>query len=184
MANGSLKVFKSLVDNTKEMNIDVNIELKEECKGLFFSKSRCQGFCQNGPLVSILPAEILYTKVKIGDAKKIIEQSVKNGNIIDRLCYHNAEGICKKQNEIPFYKAQNRLVLKQCGTIDPENIKEYISDGGYGDAKKACVKMTDQEICSIVLESGLRGRGGGWFFDRQKVGFGKETDIFEKIYDL
>ncbi|GHT33005.1 NADH dehydrogenase [Endomicrobiia bacterium] len=163
VANGSLKVFKSLVDNAKEMNIDANVELKEESKGLFFSKSGCQGFCQNGPLVSILPAGLLYTKVKIGDAKEIIEQSVKNGNIIDRLCYHNADEICKKQNEIPFYQAQNRLVLKQCGTIDPENIKEYISDGGYGAAKKACVEMTDQEICSIVLESGLRGRGGAGF---------------------
>jgi NADH-quinone oxidoreductase subunit F len=163
VANGSLKVFKSLADNAREMNIDANVELKEENKGLFFSKSGCQGFCQNGPLVNILPAGILYAKVKVEDTKEIIEQSVKNDNIIDRLCYHNDGKVCKGQNEIPFYQKQRRLVLKQCGVIDPENIKEYIADGGYKAAKKACVEMTDQEICDIVSESGLRGRGGAGF---------------------
>jgi NADH-quinone oxidoreductase subunit F len=180
VANGSLKVFKSLVDTAKAMNIDVNVELKEESKGLFFSKSGCQGFCQNGPLVNILPSGILYIKVKVEDTKEIIERSVKNDNIIDRLCYHNGEKICKGQSEIPFYKAQCRLVLKQCGVIDPENIKEYISTGGYGGAKKACIEMTDEEICDIVLESGLKGRGGGGFLTGKKWGLARNQQSLKK----
>jgi NADH-quinone oxidoreductase subunit F len=180
VANGALKVFKSLTDNAKAMNIDVNVELKEESKGLFFSKSGCQGFCQSGPLVNILPSGILYTKVKVEDTKEIIECSVKNDNIIDRLCYHNGEKICKGQGEIPFYQAQSRLVLKQCGVIDPENIKEYISVGGYSAAKKACIEMTDEEICDIVLESGLRGRGGGGFLTGKKWDLARKQPSLKK----
>jgi NADH-quinone oxidoreductase subunit F len=163
VANGSLKVFKSLVDTAKELNINAYVELKEENKGAFFSKSGCQGFCQNGPLVNILPSGILYTKVKVDDVKEILERSVKNDELIDRLCYNNNGKVCKGQSEIPFYQKQYRLVLKQCGVIDPENIQEYIADGGYSAAKKACVEMTDKEICDVVFESGLRGRGGAGF---------------------
>ncbi|MCA6073034.1 MAG: NADH-quinone oxidoreductase subunit NuoF [Endomicrobium sp.] len=176
VANGSLKVFKSLVSTAKELGIEAHVELKEENKGAFFSKSGCQGFCQNGPLVNILPSGILYTKVKIDDVKDILEKSVKNNELIDRLCYSNNGKVCKGQSEIPFYQKQYRLVLKQCGVIDPENIQEYIADGGYRAAKKACVEMTDKEICDVVFTSGLRGRGGAgfptykkWHLTRQQV---------------
>jgi NADH-quinone oxidoreductase subunit F len=141
----------------------IYIELKEEDKGTLLSKSGCQGFCQNGPLLNILPDGILYTKVTVGDVKEILEKSVKNNELIDRLCYGYNGAVYKGQDEIPFYKKQHRMVLKQCGVIDPENIKEYIADGGYRAAKKACIEMKDKEICDMVLLSGLRGRGGGGF---------------------
>ncbi|MDR3256913.1 MAG: NADH-quinone oxidoreductase subunit NuoF [Endomicrobium sp.] len=174
VANGSLKVFKSLVDTARKLGIDAHVKLKEETKGSFFSKSGCQGFCQNGPLINILPTGILYTKVKVDDVKEILEKSIKNDELIDRLCYHVGGKICKGQAEIPFYQKQYRMVLKQCGVIDPENIKEYISDGGYIAARKACTEMTDEEICNVVLASGLRGRGGAGFLT------GKKWDLSRK----
>jgi NADH-quinone oxidoreductase subunit F len=174
VANGSLKVFESLMSAANELGIEAYIELKEENKGTFLSKSGCQGFCQNGPLVNILPSGILYTKVKIDDAKEILEKSVKNDELIERLCYHNGDKVCKGQEEIPFYQKQYRMVLKQCGIIDPENIREYITGGGYVAAKKACTEMTDKEVCDLVLESGLRGRGGAGFLT------GKKWDITRK----
>ncbi|MDR2251334.1 MAG: NAD(P)H-dependent oxidoreductase subunit E [Endomicrobium sp.] len=137
VANGSLKVFENLMSAANELGMEVHIELKEENKGAFLSKSGCQGFCQNGPLVNILPAGILYTKVKADDTKEILEKSVKNDELIERLCYHNGDKVCKGQEEIPFYQKQYRMVLKQCGIIDPENIREYIAGGGYIAAKKS-----------------------------------------------
>jgi NADH-quinone oxidoreductase subunit F len=168
VANGSLEVFKSFVNIAKNMNIDVNVELKEEKKGYFFSKSGCQGFCQNGPLVNILPLGILYVKVKVSDVKEILEKSVLDDTLIDRLCYHNKDKLCKGQSEIPFYQKQHRMVLKQCGVIDPENIKEYIANDGYAAARKVCLEMTDKEICDMILMSGLRGRGGAGFLTGKK----------------
>ncbi|MDR3092809.1 MAG: 4Fe-4S binding protein [Endomicrobium sp.] len=163
VANGSIKVFESFLNAAKELEMDVHIELREENSGTFLSKSGCQGFCQKGPLVNILPAGILYIRVKVSDVKEILEKSIKNEELIDRLCYTDNGKVCKGQDEIPFYKKQHRMVIKQCGIMDPENIKEYISIGGYRAAKKACAEMTDKEICDVVLESGFRGRGGGGF---------------------
>ncbi|MDR1259788.1 MAG: NAD(P)H-dependent oxidoreductase subunit E [Endomicrobium sp.] len=164
IANGSLKVFKSFLDIAKKIKINVHIELKKENEGVFLFKSGCQGFCQNGPLVSIFPDQILYTRVTTDNVEEILQKSVKNNEIIEKFCYiHNGTTICKKQNEIPFYQKQCRMVLKQCGVIDPENIREYIACGGYKAAKKVYLNMTDREVCDVILLSGLRGRGGAGF---------------------
>ncbi|MDR2436508.1 MAG: NADH-quinone oxidoreductase subunit NuoF [Endomicrobium sp.] len=180
VANGSLKVFESLINVACELGIDAHIELKKENRGAFLSKSGCQGFCQNGPLVNILPREILYTKVKPEDAKEILEKSVKGDDLIERLCYHNGDTVCKGHEEIPFYQKQYRMVLKQCGIIDPENITEYIANGGYSAAKKACTQMTDKEICDVILESGLRGRGGAGFLTGRKWDITRKQEVPKK----
>ncbi|MDR1195736.1 MAG: 4Fe-4S dicluster domain-containing protein [Endomicrobium sp.] len=164
VANGSLKVFEAFKETAKEMGLNLTVELKEENdKSTLLSKSGCQGFCQMGPLVNILPAGILYNKVKTADVKEILEKSIINDETVERLCYKDNGKVCKGQEEIPFYTKQHRMVLKQCGVIDPENIGEYIYDGGYLAAKKACIEMSDKEICDVVLAAGLRGRGGGGF---------------------
>jgi NADH-quinone oxidoreductase subunit F len=168
VANGSLKIFDNLIDTAKTLGISVHVELNEKNNGAFFSKSGCQGFCQYGPLINILPARILYVKVKISDVKNILEKSIKNDELIDELCYYHNGKVCKGQSEIPFYQKQHRLVLKQCGVIDPNNIKEYIADGGYRAARKACIEMTDKKICDVVFASGLRGRGGAGFLTGKK----------------
>jgi NADH-quinone oxidoreductase subunit F len=173
VANGSLDVFKTLVDMSKQMGIDAHIELREENKGALISQSGCQGFCQHGPLLNILPHGILYTKVTTSDVKEILEESVLKDEIINRLCYHDKDKVCKGQGDIPFYTKQNRMLLKECGVIDPENIKEYIASGGYMAARKACVDMTDKEICDELINSGLRGRGGAGFPTGKKWDFAR-----------
>ncbi|MDR1784145.1 MAG: 4Fe-4S binding protein [Endomicrobium sp.] len=168
VANGSLKIFKSFISTAEELGINLCVELKEENVGTFISKSGCQGFCQKGPLINILPDKILYTKVKIDDVKEILKKTVMSNELIDRLCYNDDSKVCKGQSEISFYKKQHRMVIRRCGVVDPENIKEYISDGGYKAAEKACTKMSDKEICQAILSSGLRGRGGGGFLTGKK----------------
>ena len=167
VANGALKVRDALVAKLNESGIPAHIELTEDDShgSTYVSKSGCQGFCQMGPLMTIEPDNILYCKVKPGDVDEIVEKTLKSGDLIDRLLYkHPRTGkLCKNQDEIPFYQRQKRTVLKNCGLIEPEDITEYIAIGGYEAARKAYTEMADVEICKTIIDSGLRGRGGGGF---------------------
>lgn len=167
MANGAEKVFNAFIKHISENGLNVVVELKkeEENNGVFLSKSGCQGFCQMGPLVTVLPEGFLYVKVKPDDVKDIVTSTLINNKIVDRLLYSNpSDGThCKGTDDIPFYTRQNRFVLKECGIIDPENIEEYISHGGYAAAKNAYINLKPKDICDEILKSGLRGRGGGGF---------------------
>jgi NADH-quinone oxidoreductase subunit F len=169
VANGSLEVRDELVKELKTAGVNVEIELdihddNEKFDGTYISKSGCQGFCQMGPLVHIEPDGILYTKVKPADVKEIVEKTLLGGELIHRLLYHNPadDKVCRGDVDIPFYKRQSRVVLANC-MIEPENINEYVFKGGYIGARKAVTEMTSEEVCQSVLESGLRGRGGGGF---------------------
>ncbi len=165
LVNGSMKVYDTFVKTIKDAGINAIVELKKEEDGIFISKSGCQGFCQKGTLVTILPENILYTKVKPDDVQDIVETTLKKGEILHRLLYiePNMQKICKGTDDIPFYQKQTRFVLKKCGLIDPEDIREYIAHDGYMAAFKACTEMLPEEICRVITESGLRGRGGGGF---------------------
>ena len=133
MANGSLKVYAEFLRVAKELNVELCIELNDESKGTLVSKSGCQGFCQMGPLVSVIKGDddILYTKVKVEDVKEIIEKSIIKDEVVERLCYKINDKFYKGHAEIPFYAKQRRYVLKNCGFIGAEDIEEYISKGGY-----------------------------------------------------
>jgi len=170
LVNGSMKVYEELVRCTESSGLNVLVELKKEESGVLVSKSGCQGFCQIGPLVTILPEGLFYTRVKADDVKEIVEQTLKKGEPVERLLYKEAETgkVCHTADEIPFYRKQERFVLKRCGRIDPENIEEYISEGGYLAATRACTEMTSEEVCSLILDSGLRGRGGGGYLTGNK----------------
>jgi len=167
VANGSLRVHEAFVRLAGEHGLNVVVELKEENAegGTHLSHSGCQGFCQMGPLVTLQPAGILYTKVKPEDVEDIVTKTLKSGEVIERLLYvdRNTGAHCKGVADIPFYQKQHRVVLKNCGRIDPESIEEYIALDGYQSAHKACVQMTSEEVCKLVLNSGLRGRGGAGF---------------------
>ncbi len=169
IANGSLAVYDALKEAVETLGASLFVELeldRHDCKDkVHLSHSGCQGFCAQGPLVNILPDETMYVKVKPEDATEIIQKTVLNNEVIDRLLYVNpANGEKSRgQLDIPFYKLQNRLVLGECGHVDPENIREYISHNGYFAAEKAYNSMTDEQVCDNILESGLRGRGGGGF---------------------
>lgn len=165
MANGSLKVYEAFVQELKAAGLNVVTELKEENHGTYLSHSGCQGFCAMGPLVTIEPEGILYTRVKPSDVPEIIKKTIKEGQPVERLLFHDhtTGAVCKGKAEIPFYTRQHRFTLKQCGVIDPEDIREYISIGGYAAARKAYTQMIPEDVCKVILDSGLRGRGGGGF---------------------
>jgi NADH-quinone oxidoreductase subunit F len=169
VANGSLDVVKAITDACARVNAPASVGLSfedEEAKTpLLLSKSGCQGFCQRGPLVTIQPDGILYTKVKAEDADEIVERTILRGEVIERLLYREqpTSTPCRGMADIPFYALQQRKVLAACGSIDPENIQEYIALGGYACAQKAITRMEPEAICRLMQESGLRGRGGGGF---------------------
>lgn len=169
VANGAMEVRNALAKALIDAGVNVALELKSETEGQCFtgtyiSKSGCQGFCQMGPLVHIVPDNILYTHVKPTDVAEIVSETLLGGKIIERLLYQdpNTGKFCRADDTIAFYNRQSRRVLKNC-MIEPENIGEYIACGGYFGARNAVVNMTPEAVCQTVLESGLRGRGGGGF---------------------
>ncbi len=168
VANGAMKVHAAFQQRMAEKNLPFVLELREENDNsgkTAFTRSGCQGFCQMGPLVTVLPENILYTQVKPADIDEIIETSLIGGGVVERLLYSEPGNghACKGTDDIPFYTRQQRFVLGDCGTIDPESIDEYLRNGGYEAAKKAFLQMSPEAICTEISESGLRGRGGGGF---------------------
>jgi len=167
VANGAYQVITAFKDQIAAAGISVTTEFKaeESHHDLRLNKSGCQGFCQMGPLVTILPDGILYNKVRVEDVEEIVSQTLVGGKVVDRLLYVDpaSKKHCKGINDIPFYQRQQRFVLKECGTIDPECIQEYLHHGGYAAVKKAFLKMSQEQIVQEITKSGLRGRGGGGF---------------------
>ncbi len=118
-----------------------------------------------GPLVTLYPQGIFYTRVKPEDVEEIVDKTLLQGEIIERLTYQDAQTRehVALVHEVPFYKRQHRAVLAACGHMDALDIQEYIAGGGYAMAERACTQMSDAQICQEILRSGLRGRGGGGF---------------------
>jgi NADH-quinone oxidoreductase subunit F len=165
VSSGSLEIFDRLTILMKELNVACSIELEEEPheNTVGMKKSGCHGFCEMGPLVRIEPQGWLYTKVKLSDCEDIIQKTIINGDHIEGLAYQKNNNIYEKQNDIPFYKKQTRMVLEHCGQIDATSINEYFSIGGYAAFEKALFEMTADDIINEISEASLRGRGGGGF---------------------
>ena len=165
VAGGSLKIHGRLKELLEQQGIGVEVELQKEPHdgSVGLKKSGCHGFCEMGPLLRIEPQGWLYTKVKLEDCEEIIEKTVKAGECIDRLVYKKDGKVYEKQDDIPFYKQQTRVVLKHCGKIDADSVSEYIAIGGYSAFEKALFDMTGDEIVDEISKSNLRGRGGGGF---------------------
>ena len=166
IAGGAMKIYENLKAECESRGLPVYIGLKhhtDEEKSLHVKMSGCHGFCEMGPLVHIEPMGIMYIHVKPEDCHEILEKTVLGGEIIDRLVY-TLDGVkYPRQEDIPFYKKQHRVVLANCGKSDAEDMEEYIAKGGYAAFEKALFEMTGEEICQEILTSGLRGRGGGGF---------------------
>ena len=166
IAGGAMKIYENIKAECEKRGLQVYVGLKhdtDEEKALHVKMSGCHGFCEMGPLVHIEPMGVMYIHVKPEDCHEILEKTVLGGEIIDRLVYHLDGVAYPRQEDIPFYKKQHRVVLENCGSSDAEDIEEYIAKGGYAAFEKALFEMTDEEICKTILDSGLRGRGGGGF---------------------
>ncbi len=141
----------------------------------------CFGFCSQGPFVKIYPEDTLYHGVKPADAKRIIEEDIIGGKIVEDLLYTDPQTKQKvvRQDDINFYKKQKRIALYGCGTIDPENIDESFGYEGMQGLKKA-LTMTQQEVIDEISASGLRGRGGAGFPTGRKWQFAYNVQNDEK----
>ncbi|MGB9832292.1 MAG: NAD(P)H-dependent oxidoreductase subunit E, partial [Caldisericum exile] len=123
----------------------------------------CMGSCQLGPLMVVYPEGVIYTKVKPDDAKEIVEEHFLKGRPVKRLLWKQEEKQFPTLNDVPFFAKQTKIVLRNCGIINPEDITEYIAQGGYEALAKAITEMTREDVIKVVKDSGLRGRGGAGF---------------------
>lgn len=155
-AYGGAKVAEAFRKEITERKLEDIVEVRT---------TGCHGFCERGPLIVIKPKNIFYQRAKEKDVAEIITETVVNGNTIDRLLYTTPDGKEKVtyENDIPFYKKQQRLVFGPNGYIDPTKIEDYLAVGGYSAMAKALFDMKSQGIIDEVKKSGLRGRGGGGF---------------------
>lgn len=162
VSGGSEKVFSSLKNEIEDSAFD-HIHVK---------RTGCHGFCQQGPLIVIEPVGIdsqregiFYTKVKTDDVSDIIQSILPKGKPLVRLLYKDpaTDKPIPHYRDIPFYNKQERTILKHCGNIDPEDIKEYLAVGGYKALRKAIFEMTPEGVITEVKNSGLRGLGGAGF---------------------
>ncbi len=165
VAGGSMDIYNKIVSDLKDSGVNVTVELGHnlEDESVSVKQSGCHGFCEMGPLVRIEPQGWLYLKVKLEDCEEIIQTTIIEGEPIERLMYKKDEEVFQRQEDIPFYKKQTRLVLEHCGHNDAESIEEYIAIGGYQAVAKCLFDMTPQDIIEEIRESSLRGRGGGGF---------------------
>jgi len=156
LALGARKVIDAFREELDERGLAKKITLKE---------TGCPGFCEKGPIVVIYPEGIHYEKVNPIDVPEILEETVLNYRLIDRLLYSDpATGArAVHEDEIPFYKHQTRILINNNIKIDPKNIADYIVQGGYSALALALSRMTPQDVIDEVKWSGLRGRGGGGF---------------------
>ena len=156
LANGS----KGVADEFQRLIDQRGTDARVEC---YVKRTGCNGFCENGPIVKVMPDDIIYYKVREKDVAEILEKTVEKGETVDRLLYRDDQGRpVKHQHENPFYAPQHKTALRNIGAIDPTRVEDYIAAGGYEALKKA-LAMTPAEIIEQVKRSGLRGRGGAGF---------------------
>ena len=150
----SPKIIENFRNILKEKNIE-NVKVIQ---------TGCFGLCAKGPIVIIRPEDVFYAHVKPEDCEEIINTHIVEGKIVERLLCQDIDARTVKQlDELNFYKKQERIALKNCGIIDPENIDEYIAFDGYKALEKVLFEMTPEEVINEVTDSGLRGRGGAGF---------------------
>ena len=144
-------------------------------------RTGCFGFCEKGPIVKVLPDETFYVCVKPEDAKEIVAEHVIKGRPVQRLLYDKSQSqVNAKLEDIGFYQKQFRIVLRNCGVINPEKIDEYIARDGYAALAKALTEMTPDDIIAEVKKAGIRGRGGAGFPTWMKWNFTKQAPGDEK----
>ncbi len=181
VAGGSLEIYDKIKAMIEEKGLFVDLQLQEENEGAGFhgcqcgtgaeshnegigvKKSGCHGFCEMGPLIKIEPFNYLYVKVSINDCEEIVEKTLMGNEPVERLMYSFEGKSYATRDEIPFYKKQTRLVLDHCGSIDAESLREYVAKGGYQTFVEVLSLQTPEQVCKTVLESNLRGRGGGGY---------------------
>ncbi|MCL2689462.1 MAG: NADH-quinone oxidoreductase subunit NuoF [Chitinispirillia bacterium] len=172
-------------ESSKADEIFRNLQKELEDKNLASEnqviKTGCFGFCEKGPIVKILPDESFYVHVKPEDAKDIVEEHIIKGRRIEKLLYNKGDGSKRASiDDLDFYRKQFRVVLRNCGFINPEDVNEYIARDGYLALEKVLFEMKPEEVVEHLKISGLRGRGGAGFPTWRKWSFTQATPSDQK----
>ena len=164
-----------IMENFKRILQEKNIQDVE------VKRTGCFGLCSKGPVVIIGPENTFYAKVKPEDCEEIIQKHIIENGRVERLFCKNADGsVVEKLEDLKFYKKQQRIALKNCGKIDPENIDDYLAVDGYKALEKVLTKMTQDQVIEEITKSGLRGRGGAGFPTGKKWAFTKAAQGEQK----
>ena len=172
VAGGSGEIYEALKREVESSGID---DIKVDFTG-------CHGFCQRGPIIDIEPEGFFYTEVKVEDVPEIVHSHLVNGHPVERLFYPDpttGEAI-PYYHDVAFYARQQRIILRNCGHINPERIEDYLAAGGYKVLKKALLEMTPEQVIEEIKRSGLRGRGGAGFPTGRKWEFCRQSPGSEK----
>ena len=168
VSSGAKKVEEALQKELTKVGLANEIKVIE---------TGCHGFCEMGPIMIVYPEGVFYCRVQPEDVPEVVEQHLLKGRIVERLLYREPISHEKivSYKDIAFYKKQHRLVLENCGHINPELIEEYIANGGYEALGKALTEMTPEQVVDEMKKSGLRGRGGGGFSTGSKWEFAQKA---------
>ena len=167
-------IFNSLLKEAEAQGVAEDVQIV---------KTGCFGFCEKGPIVKVLPEQAFYVEVKPEDSHDIIAETVIKGRMVDRILYKpekGAKGDAFDIDNIEFYQKQYRIVLRNCGLINPENIDEYIARDGYAGLEKCLFDITPDQIIEELKIAGLRGRGGAGFPTWMKWNFTKQVESDQK----
>jgi NADH-quinone oxidoreductase subunit F len=155
-AYGTADVYQALLTELENQGLKDQVEIR---------LTGCHGFCEKGPIMVIHPEGIFYPQIKVDKIPDIIDQTIKQGELVKKLIFKDPTTKKKitHENEIPFYKLQKRVIFGSNGLIDPTNIDHYIAVGGYSALAKSLFEMSPTDVIKEIKKSGLRGRGGGGF---------------------
>ncbi|MPW24832.1 NADH-quinone oxidoreductase subunit NuoF [Alkalibaculum sp. M08DMB] len=167
-SSGSATLIKDLDKELKKHSLSKEVEV---------IRTGCFGLCELGPVVIVYPEGTFYSRVTSEDIAELVEEHLVKGRVLTRLVYHETIGDNKtiSINDIGFFKSQERIALKNCGIIDPENIDEYLAYDGYKALQKVLLEMEPQEVIDTIKGAGLRGRGGAGFPTGMKWQFTKNA---------
>lgn len=166
-ALGAEEVYNVLKSEIKKQSLENKVEVVD---------TGCQGLCARAPVLTIEPMGIFYGRATETDVPEIISQTILKGEIIERLCYTEAGKRIPYIKDIPFYGKQKKIVLRNCGNINPKSINEYILREGYAALSKVLTGMTPDDVINEIKNSGLRGRGGAGFPTGNKWEFVRKAD--------
>ncbi|WP_033164082.1 NADH-quinone oxidoreductase subunit NuoF [Clostridium sp. KNHs205] len=172
-SSGSVKIIETLQSEIEKNGLEKEVSVVQ---------TGCHGLCALGPIMIVYPDACFYSMVKEEDISEIVTEHLLKGRPVTRLLYTETvtdDGI-KSLNETDFYKKQHRIALRNCGVINPENIEEYIGNGGYSALGKVLTEYTPDDVIQTLLDSGLRGRGGGGFPTGLKWKLAKGNDADQK----
>ncbi len=165
-------ILDMLQKDVLDRGLDIEVEVV---------KSGCFLFCGQGPMLKVMPDDVIYVQLTLKDVNRIIEEHIIKGNIVTDLLYERDDKKrAKNESDTPYYKKQRRIALRNLGIINPDSLDDYLEYNGYEAMARAITKMTPEDVIEVVKTSGLRGRGGGGFPTGLKWKFTRATKSDEK----